>query len=335
VTRRSRLGLLAAVVAVVIVLVGTYVTKAAVDATDKRSVARIEKPRATVDADQPRVVFRNTDQGSSNGLVAVVPLNGLSGKRTILGPSCDRVYATRAETVCLHTRRGVVTRFEGRVFDAAGRELKKWSLAGIPSRTRLSQDGTLVADTTFVTGHSYMQVGFSTATYVRRVDGSDYGNLERFSLDVDGRRINAQDRNIWGVTFASDGRYFYATAASRGRTWLVRGDLVEHSLVAVRRNAECPSLSPDGHKVAYKKRVPEGSAHWALAVLDLRSGQETVLGERRSVDDQVEWLDDAHLLYGLARSGQPGSSDVWEISTASHKAPRRVISDASSPSVVR
>ena len=145
-----------------------------------------------------------------------------------------------------------------------------------------------------MTGHTYMQVGFSTATVIRGSDGKSYGNLEKFRLVVDGRTITASDRNIWGVTFAEDDDTFYATAASGGKTWLVRGDLSARTLTSVHQNAECPSLSPDGSLVAYKKRVPVGGKHWSLAVLDLASGRETVLGETSSVDDQVEWLDDVH-----------------------------------------
>ena len=46
-------------------------------------------------------------------------------------------------------------------------------MPGIPSRTRLSPDGSLVSTTTFVSGHSYMQVGFSTATEIRDVGGDE------------------------------------------------------------------------------------------------------------------------------------------------------------------
>ncbi len=43
---------------------------------------------------------------------------------------------------------------------------------------------------------------------------------------------------------------------------------------------------------------------WRLAVLDLRTGQQTRLAEQHSVDDQPEWLDDQHILYGLPRAAR-------------------------------
>ena len=82
----------------------------------------------------------------------------------------------------------------------------------------------------------------------------------------------------------------------------MRGDLAARTLTAIHETAECPSLSPDGTKVAYKKNISTGATpYWSIAVLDLASGIETVLPEKRNVDDQVEWLDDATLLYGLPR----------------------------------
>lgn len=37
----------------------------------------------------------------------------------------------------------------------------------------------------------------------------------------------------------------------------MRGDVTARTLTTVHRNVECPSLSPDGTRVAYKKRVKE------------------------------------------------------------------------------
>jgi len=37
-----------------------------------------------------------------------------------------------------------------------------------------------------------------------------------------------------------------------------------------------------------------------IAVLDLATNQETLLPDTRIIDDQVEWLDNSTILYGLA-----------------------------------
>lgn len=283
----------------------------------------------------PLIVFRHTGIDARNGEVAVVSARRPRGARHFTAVTCDRVYATRGTVSCLRTLRGVVTRYE--LDELAG----DWSvrqrsrLPGIPSRTRLSPDGSLVATTTFVAGHSYMQVGFSTSTQIRDVDGAGRGNLESFRLAIDGRDVAPADRNVWGVTFL-DERVFYATVGTGGRTYLVRGDLDARTLTAVRENAECPSISPDGSRVAYKVDSPADGTHWSFAVLDLATGRQTVLrGERASVDDQAEWLDDDTLLFGLPRAGQPGISDVWSMDTRATARPRLLIEQASSPSVVR
>ena len=74
---------------------------------------------------------------------------------------------------------------------------------------------------------------------------------------------------------------------------------------------------------------------WRLAVLDLRTGQESLLAETRSVDDQVEWLDNNRLLYALSWPGSEATtSDVWLVSADGTGAPAVFIPEASSPAVV-
>lgn len=284
-----------------------------------------------------RVVFRNTAFGAGYGLVASVPLSDPTAARSLTDSACDRVYATATVQSCLHIDRGVVTTFTGTLSDASGRETRSWPLAGVPSRTRISADSTLVAATSFVTGESYGTVGFATMTTISTTDGSqDYGNLEDFALYVDDVRVTAADRNVWGVTFSDDDSVFYATAASNNQTWLVRGDLVSRTLTAIRDSAECPSLSPDGARIAYKKEVSTtATPRWTIAVLDLATGTETLLPEKRNVDDQVVWLDEDTILYGLGRDDAVGDSDVWAVSTHGTSDPELFLAHAWSPSVVR
>ena len=332
---RTRWLALAIITLLVVAAAAAYGVNAFLRYRDSQSAASAVDA-VSGDGTGPRIIFRNTAPGSDYGLVATVPIADHDGERTVSSRACDRVYATNEFLSCLSTKRGIVTTFEAVLYTAAGDEVKSRPLPGVPSRTRISPDSRLVATTSFVTGMSYASVGFSTQTTLSTSDGHDYGDLEAFTTLVDGKPLTALDRNYWGITFGPDDSTFYATAASANKTWLVRGDLAARTLTAVTENAECPSLSPDGKRVAYKKRVGSGPVvHWAIAVYDLASGIETVLSEKRSVDDQVEWLDDSTLLYGLLSTDAPGDSDVWAIGTQADAKPAKYIQHAWSPSVVR
>ena len=104
----------------------------------------------------------------------------------------------------------------------------------------------------------------------------------------------------------------------------------------MRDDAECPSISPDRTQVAYKKVVDTvaGQPVWALAVLDLATGTETLLPATQGVDDQAAWLDDDTLLYGLSRADEPGTTDVWAVDTTPDATPAVLIPGAWSPAVV-
>jgi hypothetical protein len=210
------------------------------------------------------------------------------------------------------------------------------AVLGLPSQVRMSADSSLVATRTFVRGHSYAQAALSTETIIRR-NGKTLGNIESWRTTVDARPMRSVDRNFWGVTFAADSDTFYATAARGNTTWLMCGSLKGRSMISLRTDAECPSLSPDQTKIAYKKSLDSTTrGGWWLVVLDLRASQESLLAETRSVDDQVEWLDDNRLLYWLYRSvSQATTSDVWVVPVDGTGSPAVLIPEAFSSAVVR
>lgn len=276
------------------------------------------------------VVFRDLSRrlNDNGGAVAWLPLGGLGGVRHSLGVRCARSYADSGSTVCLTFATSPLPGYRTMVFDRSVRRRHSFGLPGYPSRARLSSDGRYAGVTTFVAGHSYAQVGFSTATYIidlRR--GSQLPNLEKWHTTRNGHVEDAVDRNFWGVTFArADSDRFYATLATGGHTYLVQGSVRTRSMRAIHENVECPSVSPDGTRVAYKKRVG-GPADWRITVLDLATGRETPSAETNSVDDQVEWLDNGHLLYGLRKS-------VWTVPADGSGPPRVFLAHADSPAVI-
>ncbi|WP_018350571.1 PD40 domain-containing protein [Longispora albida] len=238
---------------------------------------------------------------------------------------CLRVYSAGGTTSCMRTV-AVPAGFETVVLGKSLEPLRTIRVDGTPSRTRVSASGRLVAWTVFRTGDSYQPGRFSTTAGIYDTQSKRlYGSLEDFALTIDGQPYDKPDVNYWGVTFAADDRTFYATVGSGDRTWLLRGDLATRSLTSVRENAECPSLSPDGTRVAYKKKDQDGQ--WRLTVLDLKAGTETPLAETMNIDDQQVWLDNATIGYG-----RPQNAGVYAVPADGSGAPTLVQARASSPS---
>ncbi|WP_327280040.1 MULTISPECIES: hypothetical protein [unclassified Streptomyces] len=279
-----------------------------------------------------RIVFRNMAWGPHRDELATVPADAPRGPRTASGVSCLRFYAAAGTGICLQADKGgVQDSYRAVVLDAGLKEVSARPVAGIPTRARVSPQGHLVAWTVFVGGDSYAGTNFSTRTSLLDLrTGKFDASLEDFAIHKDGKAYRNSDVNFWGVTFAADERTFYATLATGGQTYLVRGDLAERTVTTLRENLECPSLSPDGTRLVFKKRVPGLSpdAPWRLYVLDLASMQETPLAEQRSVDDQVVWTDDEHVVYSL-----PGDfgADLYTLPADGSGAPAPLMTSALAP----
>lgn len=263
---------------------------------------------------------------SSGELVYVDPAGRVrQAERT--GPACQRVDVAAGTLVCLRAT-AVPAQSEIVVLDRTGETRLRLSEWGTPSRARVSPSGNVVTWTVFRAGDSYLGgVGtFSTtAGFYDLKRGEHFGSLEDFKLVIDGVEHTAKDVNYWGITFARDDRTFYATAASGGKTWLVRGSADTRVLTSVRENVECPSLSPDGTRIAYKFRTGD---LWRLHVLDLASGADVALADPRHVDDQPQWLDDSWVAYGRDKA-------IWKVPASGDGSPELVHADAASPAVAR
>jgi hypothetical protein len=281
------------------------------------------------------MVFRSMAWGPHRDELTSVPAGDPSGPRTASGVKCLRFYAASGTGVCLQAVHGPVSdTYRALILDARLRTRAHYDVPGIPSRARVSPTGHYAAWTAFVGGDSYAGTDFSTRTaIVDTRSGTLIPSLESFRIVKDGRPYRASDANFWGVTFAADDRTFYATLATRGSTYLVRGDLRARTVTTLHPNVECPSLSPDGTRIAYKKRVKGLSkdAPWRLYVLDLRTMRETAVAEPRSVDDQAVWRDTRTLVYAL-----PGDygADLYEVPADGSGTARRISTAAVSPAFV-
>lgn len=276
----------------------------------------------------PFVAVRHLTPGDAWGRVALAPLSVPGGPRHVMMLRCDRVHAAGGRGLCLEAV-GVGGRAV--LLDAAWQPVTTLALTGPPSRARVSPDGRHAAFTVFEQGHSYADDLFSTrTTIVETSTGVALPDLERWTAWQGTTRVRRADVNYWGVTFEPDGRHVYATLAFGGTPYLVRGDLEAREFRVIAKDVECPSLSPDARRVAFKRA--EG-LRWRLWVRDLATGAEhPVAGETRSIDDQVEWLDDHRLLYQFPSDD---GNHVYVVD-ADGAAPARVfLRDAWSPAVVR
>ena len=337
--QNNRTRVIVLLVAVLVLgAVGTGAVLYAADRTARRDQPQSGGPAVTpgnVSLQAPsagrQLLFRNMAWGPHRDEITTVPADHPDGPRTASGTQCLRFHAAAGTGICLQAEHGALEdTYRAVVLDDHLHQRRSFPAAGIPTRARVSPSGHLAAWTVFVSGDSYAGTNFSTRTSI--VDVRDWNlreNLEDFAVIKDGRPYQAHDVNIWGVTFADDNT-FYATLATSGQTHLVRGDQVARTLTTLHDNVECPYLSPDGTRIAYKKRVPGLSpdAPWRLYVLDLATGAETATAEQRNIDDQALWSDDGTLLYAL-----PGDygADLWTVPADGSGAARLVTKAAVAP----
>lgn len=341
-TSSVRLRVFAAIIAAVIGSTGYYLYRVRAEISREHGVesgpidphdrARLQEIRRS-----PHVAFRNMRPGVGYGKLAIAPLNDRR-ERVVTSYNCNRVYLSASAGICL----AVATRpagYRASVLDASMNITHAMEIPGTPSRARVTSDGRRAAYTVFVGVDSYLASGLSTRTRLLEMrSGTELADLETFDVLRDGHTITAADFNFWGVTFARDPSRFYATLGTGGRTFLVEGLLERRTVTIVADDIECPSLSPDGSRIAFKKKFGSGlAARWQPAILDLATKAVRLLPELRHIDDQIEWLDDAHVLYGLGHSISAAvrRSDVWELAADGTSAPALFLADAESPAVVR
>ncbi len=321
--RRAKL-IIGAMVAVFAIVGGGYVAIAALAPKETSTNA---KPTAARGVDGAAVMVRAVDPEDSrlNGRVFIVE-DGKVTQRSADDLTCERVYYAAGNGLCLGVAPSGVE-YTATTFDSALKPLHTLTLTGLPSRARVSRDGRYGAMTVFVAGDSYLgsSASFSTRTYVVDMASTNtIAQLEQFKVTKDGQPFDAVDFNFWGITFdPTDSNRFYATLGTGEHHYLVEGEIDSKRLKVLRDGVECPSLSPDGTQIAFKSRIGT-SNRWRIHVLDVATLKDHPVAEKRSIDDQVEWLDDDTLVYS-------NGTNVYTVPADGSGEVQLLIHDASSP----
>lgn len=258
--------------------------------------------------------------------------------------ACERVHAAAAGLIaCMRYNRALSGASQVDLFDRTLTLLHPQPIQSnaVISRTRVSADGRYTATTVFVSGHSYAVPGqFSTLSHIwdsreRRMALA----FDKLTLTHEGQVVPYTPHtqvNYWGASFdPRDADRFYVTVSIRKRPYLAEGRISQAAVRTLRPDVECPSVSPDGTRIAFKK-LRANRRGWDPAVLDLRSGTETVYPAAKGLDDQIEWLDDQALVYEATETVMGGAKTHLMLLDLSQAKPteRLWLADAASPALV-
>lgn len=274
----------------------------------------------------PFVMFRAIAPREGHGRVALLPLApGASPEVSRL--TCSRVHYAGGRGLCaVQDVSAPSAPYAVAVFDDAMTPGPRVRLDGIPTRLRVSPNGRVGAITTYA--EEERPEGERLATTTRIVDmrtARVIADLSTFRIENPNLPPISGPIDLAGVAFEWDDDRFFATLSTSVERYLVAGSLSERRLSTIRTGVASEALSPDGRRLAVKRLIAE-TGFWQLAVIDLASwAEQDLLQGSRSVDDQVEWLDDDHVLYHEAEGE---ATSLWTLAADGRSGPQVLIRDA-------
>ena len=283
----------------------------------------------------PFVIYRALEPKSAYGRLAILALTpGASPQITSL--ACSRLHYAGGRGLCAVQEQSVgsgTTTNVAYVFDRSATPGRRIALDGIPTRLRVSPNGRVGAITTYAEEESPQ--GERLVSRTRIVDllhGNVVADLSDFRLDQVDTPDITDPVDITGLTFERDADRFFATAVTPTERYLMAGSVRERRLSVIRPGIASEAISPDGTNLIAKRLVRE-RGFWQLVVIDLQTWTEHDLPQGpRSVDDQVEWFDDNHVVY---HDVDDEGTALWLLPVDGSSGPRVLIKDAYSGAVQR
>jgi hypothetical protein len=312
----------------------------ATETSDAADSAEQVPPVDAIDLSPGSVLVVNRVPGDDYGRLAI---RNPDGSRELFERKCMRVHVAADRGVCLSQDESVFApAFRTEFFDVtqAGLPEVRSYASPLPSRARMTPDGSVASTTGFVSGSSYSDIGGEAETIVTIDEVNErvgLVGLVQFEVLGEASKYAAADRQFWGVSFTTNDE-FYVTGFFGDEPEVLFGSRSRRTLEPTGYLGSCPSISPDGQHLVFKETLPEGE--YALAVVDLSTGEQWRLGETRSVDDQVEWLDNDTILYAIHPDGDDGTDvqpqfDIWMLDIAPGSEPELFLPAADSPAVLR
>jgi hypothetical protein len=280
----------------------------------------------------PFVIFRTLAPSAAHGRVAILALAPRADRR-VTDLSCLRLHYAGGRGLCAtYDGDGSSARYVAHVFDHRFIRGARIELDGVPTRIRIAPTASVGAITTYAEEET--AAGERLASHTRIIDlqtGQSVADLRAFAIDHHSFRPLDGPHDIASIAF-EDGDRFFATVSTASARYLAAGSLSERRLRTLRAGFANEALSPDGRRLA-AKRLDEARGFWRLSVIDLATWAERELPQgTHSVDDQVEWLDDNHLVYHDADGDR---TSLWVVAADGSTAPRVLIKDAYSAAIQR
>jgi hypothetical protein len=284
-------------------------------------------------APPPFVIYRALAPREAYGRVALLELRPGAEPR-VSSLSCLRLHYAGGRGLCaIQQPRNEAIVNVVQVFDRSMIAAREVVLDGIPTRLRVSPNGRYAAITTYAEEETPEYERLATRTrFIDLRSGRQLGDLRDFRIEFHESPALSGPMDFSSVAFERDGDRFFATLSTEAERYLVAGSLRERRLTVLRPGVASEALSPDGSRLAVKRLLPD-RGFWQLAVIDLRTWTERDLRQgTRSVDDQVEWLDDDHVVY---HDVDGESTAVWALPVDGENGPRVLVKDAYSGAIQR